>query len=301
MTDKALVFDIQRFSLHDGPGIRTLFFFKGCPLRCQWCQNPEGLFPYREMAYYGQFCIGCGECRQACPEDAITYEGAERIIRARCTRCGACAEVCYAEALRVVGREYTPEELLIEALKDEPFYKTSGGGITVSGGEPTLQPEPLRAFLRLCKGSGLHTALETCGFTSWAVLSSLLPDLDLVLYDVKAVDPGLHRRLTGRDNAEILANLRRLAETGVAVIPRVPLIPTLNATDDNLRAIADLLAELGFRVAHLMPYHRLGESKLARLDSPQSPLNLDELTAEDQERAAGWFTARGLRVSLGGG
>ena len=301
MTEKALVFDIQRFSLHDGPGIRTLFFFKGCPLRCQWCQNPEGLFSYQEMAFYAQFCIGCGECRKVCPADAITYEGAERIIRERCTRCGACAEVCYAEALRLVGRYYSPEELLAEALKDEPFYKTSGGGITVSGGEPTLQPEPLRAFLRLCKQSGLHTALETCGFTSWEVLGGLLPDVDLVLFDIKAVDPGLHRRLTGRDNTTILANLRHLAETGLPVIPRIPLIPTMNATDDNLRATAELLAELGLQTVHLMPYHRLGESKLSRLDSPLAALGLTELTAEDKERATSWFTARGLTVSLGGG
>ena len=162
----ALVFDIQRFSLHDGPGIRTLVFFKGCPLRCKWCQNPEGLFPYPEIAFYGQFCIGCGQCQEVCPEGAITFEEEERIIRDRCTRCGACAEVCYAEALRVAGKRYTPQELLEEALKDEPFYRTSGGGVTVSGGEPTMQPEMLLAFLRLCKEHGLHTAIETCGHTT---------------------------------------------------------------------------------------------------------------------------------------
>lgn len=301
MTEEALIFDIQRFSLHDGPGIRTLFFFKGCPLRCRWCQNPEGLTTSIEIAFYAQFCIGCGACAQVCPENAITFEGDQRIIRERCTRCGACAEVCYAEALRVVGKAYTPKELLEEALKDEPFYQTSGGGITVSGGDPTLQPKPLLAFLKLCKEKGLHTAMETCGYTSWETLAALLPYLDLVLYDLKAVDGDLHRALTGRDNGRILDNLRRIVAAGKTVIPRIPLVPTMNATEENLAQTADLAAELGLEQVHLMPYHRLGESKLPRIESELVPLNLADLTEEDKGRAASIFQARGIRVVMGGG
>lgn len=301
MTRDALVFDIQRFSLHDGPGIRTLVFFKGCPLRCRWCQNPEGLLPYPEIAFYRDLCIGCGACQKACPQDAITYEGGERILRERCTRCGACAEVCYAEALRVVGRRYTPEEILEEVLRDEPFYHTSGGGVTFSGGEPTLQPAALRESLRLCRQAGLHTALETCGYAPWKVWESVLPYLDLVLYDLKIADSARHRRYCGRENGRILANLRRLTATGIPLLPRIPLIPTMTATDDNLRALAALLAERGLAHVHLIPYHRLGESKLARLGSPLKPLGLPDLTDAEKERAAAWFTARGIQVSWGGG
>lgn len=296
----ALVFDIQRFSLHDGPGIRTLVFFKGCPLRCQWCQNPEGLFSYPEIAFYGQFCIGCGQCAKVCPEEAITFEGEERIIRERCNRCGACAEVCYAEALRVAGKRYSPQELLDEVLKDEPFYRTSGGGVTVSGGEPTLQPDVLLPFLRMCKERGLHTAIETCGYTRWEILETMLPYVDLVLYDLKAIDGQLHEQLTGRDNARIVDNLRHLVEWGMVVIPRIPLIPTKNATDENLAATAAFLAELGFTEVHLMPYHRLGESKLPRIASPLPPLSLADLTAEEKERAASHFGERGMTVVMGG-
>lgn len=296
----ALVFDIQRFSLHDGPGIRTLVFFKGCPLRCKWCQNPEGLFPYPEIAFYGQFCIGCRQCQEVCPEGAITFEGEERIIRDRCTRCGACAEVCYAEALRVAGKRYTPQELLEEALKDEPFYRTSGGGVTVSGGEPTMQPDMLQAFLRLCKEHGLHTAIETCGHTTWETLERMLPHLDLVLYDVKAVDGQLHEELTGQDNARILGNLRHLVDHGIETVPRIPLIPTMNATDENLSETAAFLSDLGFTEVHLMPYHRLGESKLPRIASPLPPLSLTQLTEEEKERAASHFAHRGMTVVMGG-
>ena len=301
MPREALTFDIQRFSLHDGPGIRTLVFFKGCPLRCRWCQNPEGILPYVEMAFYGHLCIGCEQCRTVCPVEAITYDGSKRIIRERCTRCGACAGVCYAEALRVVGRFYTPEALLREVLRDEPFYETSGGGVTVSGGEPMMQPEALRDFLRLCKESHLHTAMETCGFASWKTLEAILPYLDLILYDVKAVDARLHRELTHQDNARILDNLRRLVATAVSLVPRLPLIPKMTATEDNLTAIANLLQELGLEQIHLLPYHRLGESKLPRLDSPLQPLNLPNLSEAEKEWAASFFKERNISVSMGGG
>jgi pyruvate formate lyase activating enzyme len=298
---QALVFDIQRFSLHDGPGIRTLIFFKGCPLRCQWCQNPEGLLSHQEIAFYEQFCIGCGACQEACSKDAIVFEQERRIIRERCGRCGSCTEVCYAQALRVVGRWYTPEALLEEALKDAPFYETSGGGVTVSGGEPTMQPEPLRAFLKLAKGAGLHTAMETCGYTSWEILSSLLPHLDLILYDLKAIDPKRHQELTGRPNDRILANLQRLAEHDIQVIPRIPLIPTMNMTEANLKASAAFFVDLGFDEVHLMPYHRLGESKLARIDSLLKPLQLNSPDDREETEAASFFQDRGLQVVIGGG
>ena len=301
MSSEALVFDIQRFSLHDGPGIRTLVFFKGCPLRCQWCQNPEGLFGYPEIAFYGNLCIACGACQKACPNGGIVYGGEERILRDLCQRCGKCAEACYAEALRVVGHRYTPEQLLQEVLRDEPFYRTSGGGVTISGGEPTMQPEALLELLKLCKEAKLHTALETCGFADWRILEAALPYLDLVLYDIKAVPAGLHRELTRQDNVRILDNLRRLVAADMKVIPRLPLVPTMTARPENLEAIAAFLAELGLHEIHLLPYHRLGESKLPRLNSPLAPLKLPTLTEEEKAQAAAPFAQRGIAVSFGGG
>jgi len=298
---QALIFDIQRFSLHDGPGIRTVVFFKGCPLRCRWCQNPEGLRPFPELAFYAGRCVEARACAPVCPRGAIVYDGAGRLRWEACDHCGVCAQACPSGALQVVGRHYTVDELLAQVVRDRVFYEASGGGITASGGEPTLQIEFLVAFLRRCKESGLHTALETCGWTNWEQLASVLPFCDLVLYDVKAIDANLHRQLTGQDNTRILENLRRCAAAGVALIPRVPLIPTLTAQPQNLNDIARFIREVGLTVVHLLPYHRLGEAKLARLNSPLSPLSLPTLSTREVEERADVFRAMGLTTVVGGG
>jgi pyruvate formate lyase activating enzyme len=312
---QGLIFDVQRFSLHDGPGIRTVVFFKGCPLRCRWCQNPEGLRPFPEISFHAEWCVNARSCDSVCPRNAILLNGARRIRWEACDRCGLCAGACPSGALQMVGRNYGVDELLTEVLRDQAFYQASGGGITASGGEPAMQMEFLCAFLRRCKEDGLHTALETCGWVAWEALTDVLPFCDLVLYDVKAIDPALHRQLTGQDNARILENLRRLVASGVALIPRVPLIPTLTATAGNLKDIARFLRDLGLAVVHLLPYHRLGEAKLARLDSPlpslwphghvpsQPTLRQAQgrlLSADQVDEMAGIFRATGLTVVIGG-
>lgn len=262
------VFEVQRFCLHDGPGIRTTVFFQGCPLRCVWCHNPEGAADHALLSFQPDKCVACGWCVQVCPRNAHVVDphtGRHGLARERCTVCGACVTRCYAGALELVGRTVTVTAVLAEVLEDEPFYATSGGGMTLSGGEPLAQVDFAAALLQAARARGLHCAVETCGAVPYARLERILPLVQLFLYDVKAVDPQLHRRCTGADNARILANLRQLQAAGACIRLRLPLVPGLNDDAAHLEAAAALAREL--RPAdgvELMPYHRLGTSKQAR-------------------------------------
>lgn len=298
---KATIFDIQRYSVHDGPGIRTLVFFKGCPLRCRWCQNPESIDKNPEMAFFEDKCIGCGECAKVCPKGAIVFEKAERIDRELCDRCGKCAEVCYAEALTMIGREYDIRSLLDVVERDRPFYEQSGGGVTVSGGEPTVQFEFLLDFLRAAKEAGLNTVIETCGAFAWSKFETLLPHLDIIYFDLKAAEEEEHKRLTGAGNARILANARKVAKSGKKVVFRIPLVPDMTAAGDNVSGLIKLLEELEQDEVHLLPYHKMGESKLQRIDSPFETLGLEPLSDEQIAEIREQFAAAGLKVSIGGG
>ncbi|GAB4337491.1 MAG: glycyl-radical enzyme activating protein [Candidatus Abyssubacteria bacterium] len=298
---KAVIFDIQRYSVHDGPGIRTLVFFKGCPLRCKWCQNPESIDPNPEIAFFANKCIGCGECEKACPNGAIVFEDARRIDRALCQRCGKCAEVCYAEALTVIGKSYDVPSLLQVVERDRPFYEQSGGGVTVSGGEPTLQIEFLHEFLRTAKEAGLNTVIETCGAFAWTPFKRLLPHLDIIYFDLKVIDENSHRRLTGASNKRIIANARRLVQAGANIVFRIPLVPGMTATDDNIAAVIDLLKDLEQRKVHLLPYHKMGESKLPRIASSLEPLGLAPLTDDELAAITRKFEDAGITVLIGGG
>ena len=295
---KAVIFDIQRYSVHDGPGIRTVVFFKGCPLRCHWCQNPEALERSPELGFVADRCIDSGHCREACSEGAIV-SGARRIDRARCTRCGDCVETCYAEALRMIGREWGVEELLAEVLRDRPFYEDSGGGVTLSGGEPLLQIDFAEAFCSRCREEGVSVAVETCGAVPFDSFRRILPLVDLFLYDVKAVDSDSHRAWTGASNQKILSNLKRLGQSGVPVLPRVPIIPGYTADPSNLRRIAAHL-EGSFSEVHILPYHGWGQSKRDLIDSPQPCLELDPPTPEEMEAVKKIFEDRGIAVRIGG-
>lgn len=299
--NKATIFDIQRYSVHDGPGIRTLVFFKGCPLRCRWCQNPESLDSEREIAFFANKCIACGECAKVCPKGAIVLEADRRIDRALCDRCGKCAEVCYAEALTVIGKEYDIRALLDVVERDRPFYEQSGGGVTVSGGEPTLQFDFLLDFFKTAKEAGLNTVIETCGAFAWSKFKRLLPYLDLIYFDLKVIDEKEHERLTRTSNKRILANARRLVESGKKVVFRVPLVPGMTDTEQNLSDLIDLLGELEREEVHLLPYHKMGESKLQRIDSSLEPLDLEPFSDERLAEIRSRFEVAGIKVSIGGG
>jgi pyruvate formate lyase activating enzyme len=256
------IFDIQRFSVHDGPGIRTLVFFKGCPLACLWCSNPESQRFAPELLFDASKCVACGGCVEACPRGATRASGdGVQYDRERCAACGACADVCPAEARTVAGRRATAAEVVAEVLKDVPFFTNSGGGVTLGGGEPLAQADFAYEILKQCRVCGIHTAIETCGHVPWSAFESILPLTDLFLYDVKHLDDEAHRTQTGGNTALVLSNLERLAGSGAAVIVRVPVVPGFNDTSPDIRAIAECAAGLGIRELHLLPYHRLGERK----------------------------------------
>ncbi len=267
MSATGLITDIKKFAIHDGPGIRTTVFLKGCPMRCLWCRNPETQSDGPVVGYLQANCIGCEKCIEACPQEALS-PGKDGIVRDRaiCTNCGACVEVCPAEAMVMYGKEVTVAEVMAEVEKDRPFYENSGGGVTLSGGEPLHQPEFAIGLLKAAKEAGLHTCVDTCGHVPWSTFEAALPYTDLVLYDIKSTNDAVHHEYTGCPTALITQNLEALAEEDVEVLVRTPVVPGLNATVEDLAAIADLLMGLARLVdMELLAYHELGEAKFERL------------------------------------
>lgn len=316
-----LVVEIKRNSLDDGPGIRTTLFFKGCPLACVWCHNPEAISPRPEILVTPSECVaGCDACVAACPEGAITLAAttlaaepggsapepgssaastSPTIDRATCTNCGLCVDACPGRGLRLIGRHYGALDLIAEALVDEPFYRRSGGGVTFSGGEATLYPHFMERLLAALKARGVHTLLETCGYYHGETFQRrMLPRLDQIFFDVKLADPDTHQRYTGRPNHLILRNLADLALSPYAsrVLPRVPLIPGITDTDDNLAAIALLLRELGFRQVALLPYNPTWFKKAEGVGRELQYRHAEWLPAEAEERCRSIFRRRGLEV-----
>lgn len=265
--NRGLVGNISRYALHDGPGIRTTVFFKGCSLRCPWCHNPELISLDPEIALYREYCIGCGDCAALCPEGAAQCRIQAEIDFSRCTGCGLCARECPARALELVGKYYRAEELMDILLRDRIFYESSGGGVTLSGGEPTAQMPFIGSLLKMLKREGIHTLLETNGSFAWeAFQTNCLADLDLIFFDIKIADPEEHKMLTGGDNRGILTNLARLvALRPKDVVVRIPLIPGYTATERNIGRLADLLQELGVRRYSLLAYHPYGQEKMERI------------------------------------
>jgi pyruvate formate lyase activating enzyme len=263
-----LVFDIKRFSIHDGPGIRTTVFLKGCPMNCWWCHNPESQAPGPQMVIRESRCIRCGACLAACEHGAVSLaEEGSSTDRARCVLCGACTEVCYTEARELVGQQMTVANVMAEIKRDIAFYDQSGGGATFSGGEPLMQPGFLRALLQACEREEIHTVLDTCGFASWETLDGIRRHVDLFLYDLKLIRNDRHLRFTGVSNETVLSNLRALSHEGHKVIVRVPVIPGANDDKENMRQIAEFLADLPHQPStHLLPYHASAAAKYERLD-----------------------------------
>ena len=273
---RGTIFDIQRFSVHDGPGIRTTVFMKGCPLRCKWCHNPEGLFPAPELRFEEEKCIGCGRCGER--------------------KCLADAQNCPTTALTVCGREIDEDEIISEIIKDRGFYGESGG-VTFSGGECLVQADFVASVLSKAKALALHTAIDTSGYVPWQSIEKTLPFCDLYLYDVKCIDPHKHKEYTGVDNSKILANIQKLAQTDKEIWVRVPVIPDFNDTETEMAAIADLVSRLPTitRVT-LMPYHTLGASKYPTLGLIY-PFNTEKRISEASlSRFCEIFTNRGIPI-----
>lgn len=270
MTISGLVFDLARFSLHDGPGIRSVVFLKGCPLRCVWCHNPESWSARPEIMVSPEKCIGCGACLRNCPEKAHTFEqGKHQFKRDLCTACGKCAEECFSGTLVLAGKRRTVSDILAEAAKDSDYYGNDGG-LTVSGGEPLQQSDFTEALLKGAKMRSWTTAIETCGMAPPHVLERLIPITDYWLFDIKAMDPEKHRKFTGQTNEQILSNLHLLDERGANIELRCPLIPGANDSDADLKAIRDLADSLRHRPKiHIEPFHPFGRGKLAQLGLPQ--------------------------------
>jgi len=261
------IFQIQRFSIQDGPGIRTTVFLKGCPLRCLWCHNPESVHPKAHTFFSPKQCIGCGYCFKHCPQNAHQMENGIHVLdRSLCKECGACVKGCYSGALEMVGREVSVGEVIAEVLKDLPFYETSGGGMTLSGGEPLAQFEFTRELLSAAHKAGLNTCLETSGFAPFERLSALAGLVDLFYFDCKETNPTRHIEYTGVELSPILDNLTRLDALGAVIVLRCPIIPGLNDREDHFQHVAALANRLlNIKEVQILPYHPLGRSKLERL------------------------------------
>ena len=252
---KATIFDIERNSYVDGPGIRTTVFFKGCNLRCAWCHNPESQSAKPQMMFYKNKCTGCGKCREKCPNSME-----------KCDLCGRCSLFCPQDAREICGKEYTVDEVMREIVKDKAFYETSGGGVTLSGGECMLQIDFLEGILKECKKNGIHTAVDTAGHVPFEFFKRIIPYTDLFLYDVKCFDSDKHRQYTGVENQLILKNLKRLLATGTPVWVRIPIIPTFNDTVEEMQKIKAFLSSCGApEKVELLPYHAMGEHKYAAI------------------------------------
>lgn len=302
MTTTGIIFNLQRYSLHDGPGIRTTVFFKGCPLSCAWCHNPESLKPEIEILFHGDRCLKCGWCVQACPRQAISLDEKHgwRRDRRRCNLCGACATACPAEAIEQVGREMTVADVMAVVERDQVFYNESGGGVTLSGGEPLMQPEFAVALLAACRARGIATAVDTSGMAAWPHLERAAAEDPLFLYDVKHLDSGVHRQWTGVPNEPILDNLARLSAGGARIELRIPLVPGINDSESHLRQLVHLAARLRIRRLSLLPYHRTALGKHAKLGYEYRLNNVEEPAPESVAALAAKLAGGGVEIGIGG-
>lgn len=289
------VFNIQHFSTEDGPGIRTTVFLKGCPLRCPWCANPESQAPFPQLGHRVAKCIKCGTCIQSCPAGALyVADGQVRIRRERCRSCGTCVRLCPSGAMFFYGEEKSVEEVFEEVSRDAGYYEQSGGGVTVSGGECMTQPEFVAALFQRCREAGFHTALDTCGYFPEEVFPPVLAFTDLILFDLKLMDPEAHRRYTGVDNDLILRNLRTAARSDAKVFIRIPVIPGVNDSLENLTASARFVTSIGSPHVDLLPYHNYGEGKYIILDKPYTMSGTVKPSREHMEWCRDIFTSRGI-------
>ncbi len=302
--DHGIIFNIQGYCIHDGPGIRTSVFLKGCPLRCLWCQNPESHSFHPELLFAEEKCTGCGKCVQVCPERAIRIQGkASRTDRGLCKNTGLCVEVCPNEARAVIGRQATADAVFKEIAADALFYQESGGGVTLGGGEPLAQPEFAVSILKKCRDAGFHTALDTCGHASWTTAREVLRHGNLVLFDFKHMSSEMHKQYTGVSNELILQNAEKIHhQLSIPMRARVTLIPGFNDSPENLEATARFIADrLSSAIpVHLLPYHRLGEAKWERLGRRNETAAIDTPGEQQLMECRQIFESFGLTTFAGG-
>lgn len=298
---EGVVSNIQRFSIHDGPGIRTTVFLKGCSLHCFWCHNPEAIRLRPDLQFYPERCVGCGKCLEACPNGAhFLQDGQHVLLRERCEACGRCAETCYSQALTIVGERMSVERVMEEVLRDREFYRVSGGGVTLSGGEPALQAEFSHAILAASHAQGIHTVVETAAHCPWDDLALVLSETDLVLLDVKLLDSERHRQAVGAGNERILANIRKMDTLGVPIVARVPVVPTVNDSADDVVAIARFARGLSnVRQLVLLPFHRLADGKYRSLGLEYRARHLTAPSREQMESLAAAARECGVDVKVG--
>lgn len=300
---EGLIFDIKRYAINDGPGIRLVIFFKGCNLHCAWCHNPEGISAGAEKMYAPAKCIRCGTCVEACPEKAIglTSHGISTDAD-RCTLCGNCADVCPTRAIEMSGKPMSVPEIMAVIEKEQVFFDQSGGGVTFSGGEPLLYSKMLIELLDECGKRGIHRAVDTAGLARTETLLEVSRRTDLFLYDLKAMDPGLHEKWTGVSNEKILGNLKTLAQTGAHVIIRIPLIGGVNDQEENIRQTAEFISShLGKGTeVHLLPYHAIARHKYAKLGRQEAFVPMEEPGGESVGRVVRWFGEYGIQAQAGG-
>ncbi len=305
-----IIFDIQRFSIHDGPGIRTTVFLKGCPLSCLWCQNPESIRKGKDIIFISKRCIDCHRCQEVCTRGAINLESKERVDRSRCDLCGQCTDVCDANALNIVGQEITTALLLEEVVRDLHFYRESGGGVTLSGGEPLAQPDFCLEFLTLLKEKGIDTCVETSGFVSWPNIEAIIPFVDLFLYDLKVIDDRKHQLFTGIANDLILQNAVNLITSGASVEFRMPLVPGHNDDEEDLERVIEFIKDVSQKspssrgcrsepTLHILPYHQLGMSKYEQLGRDYPLISVPTPSAEQIEEIKSRCERMGVIIEVG--
>jgi len=299
---KGLVFDVKKYAIHDGPGIRTTVFFKGCPLECQWCHNPESWRAYAEHGFRKERCVGCGRCVENCPEQAISFIDNRPVTEMnKCRLCGRCVDTCMAFAREIIGREMTVGEIMAEIEQDVIFYDESGGGVTISGGEPLMQPEFLLAILNQCRRQRIHTALDTSCYAESKILEMTGERANLFLCDIKHMDSEIHERFTGVGNNLILDNIRLLSEAGKEIIIRIPVIPGFNDDKANIEATGKFTASLpGVIRVDILPFNSGGVEKSARLTAQNKQMQVETPNGEQMKSIAKNLGKYGFEVKIGG-
>jgi len=298
---KTTVFNIQKFSIHDGPGIRTTVFFKGCPLSCIWCHNPESQSFEREMLWDSGKCTLCGKCASKCRRGALEVSEVKLTYdRAKCDFCGTCTDFCVNGAREIAGEELTAAEVLREIDKDRIFYEQSGGGVTFSGGEAMCQPDALAELARSCREKGIHVAVDTCGYAPFSSFEKVMEYTDLILYDIKLMDSSLHAEYTGKDSLLILENLKKLDSRGASINLRLPIIGGINDGDENIEKIIGFIKDTGIREVNLLPYHDIARNKYARLGREYEDGRMSVPAEERMEELKERFEKSGYKVKIGG-